>query len=333
MSKEDNVAYGISPDEEMTVIMDEIKKNLKEEGFDEQGKEINKEDPRVEGLENVEDLESANNKEDEIAVEEEKPDEAELFKEKYYKEKQKRKNVYIERQRLEKENQELKTILDNAMNNNTELYGKDLYNDLEKIKSIRKQALLGEDADLLLEADEIYNKTLFRINEFEKFKENNKSIVEKPLEQKENDYVEENKQLETAKEWLTEHPELLEGTNKFNPRIQKEVASFIEQLDNELKTRGRANEILTEDYLDVIDEFIETIKVNPPKEGYTTSKVGGVRNNFSNFSNPQSGTMKVTLTEFDKRMAKDLKLTEKEYLIAKIEDMKEQIKEQRANKR
>ena len=106
--------------------------------------------------------------EEEVSV-----NEADLFKEKYYLEKKKRKTALADRQKLEQENQELKQFLNGTIVNNTKLYGQNLHSDLEKIRNIKKQALLGNDPDLFLEADELHKKTMIKINEFENLARNN----------------------------------------------------------------------------------------------------------------------------------------------------------------
>lgn len=249
--------------------------------------------------------------EEEVSV-----NEADLFKEKYYLEKKKRKTALADRQKLEQENQELKQFLNGTIENNTKLYGQNLYSDLEKIRNIKKQALLGNDPDLFLEADELHKKTMIKINEFENLSSNNIADKTKqeerftPTETEIDNRITE-QQLSKAQDWLDDHPELIEGSSDYNPKIQKEVASFIQKLDRDLKKKGRSNEILSDQYLDEIDEFIDSIKIKKPKEGYTTSNVGGVRNNFSNNG---SNKVRITLSDFDKQMAKELKMSEEQYL-------------------
>lgn len=331
----ENASYGVGPNDELDTIMSDIEKYTQEEKDNDnleepEGKDYI--DPRVDNIEDPAEQEVTEEEEPvektEVAEEEETFNEAELFKDKYYAEKKKRKSLYADRQNLEDENKELKKILGGTMNTNAELYGRDLYNDLEKIKNIKKQALLGEDADLLLEADEIYQRTLYKINEFESSHARNASHSNDQDDigsaHDRSNYQEQLEQQELARksqEWLQDRPELVEGSSKFNPKIQRELAEFIEQFDYELRRNGREDEILSDAYLDVLDEYVDKVKVNPKKDGYTTSKVGGVRNNFSN--NTPGTSTRVTLTAFDKNYAKNLGISEKEYLKYKIEDMKE----------
>jgi hypothetical protein len=301
----DNTSFGIDPNDDTAAIMAEIDKNLQEEQeagtF---GKDIEKKDyvdPRVDGLENLEDLEQANIADDEVVEEkkeakkevkeeekEEEPSDTDLFREKYYLEKKKRKGVYADRQKLEQENEELKKYLQNTISSNAELYKNNLMSDLEKIKGLRKQALLGEDPDLLIEADDLYYKALMKLNEFEVNK--SKFVQAEPEEEVEVKEIPDSAKqlddevLDNAKEWLNNRPELVEGSKEYNPRIQKALATFIEEFDGELRRQGRADDILSEDYLDVLDEFVDSIRVEKPKSGYKTSSVGGVRNNFSSNS-------------------------------------------------
>ena len=306
-----NINYGISPDEqvddEMSTIMKDIEKNIEDEGLVDESAELPKDEV---------DEEVDNTNEE---VEEEPIDEASLFREKYQLEKKKRKSVLADRQRLEQENYQLKNILDGTINNNAELYGRDLYNDLEKIKNIKKQAMLGDDPDLLIEADEVYQKTLYRVNEYENSMSKRSADNEVDNEVNQDEYLDQIK-MTKAQEWIAEHPELIENSYSYDPKIQKELGSFIEEFDRELKVNGRENEILSDKYLSVLDEFVDNVKINKSSKGYTTSNVGGVRNNFQNGS---SNSIKVTLTEFDKNYAKNLGISEKEYLKYKLEDMKE----------
>jgi hypothetical protein len=252
-------------------------------------------------------------------IEEEEPvNETDLYKEKYYLEKKKRKSVLADRQKLEQENYQLKSALDGTIDSNTKLYARDLYNDLEKAKNLKKQALLGDDPDLLLEADEIHQKLLHKVNEFESYitsKAPDASDEEVELEENHEEKV----KLSNAQVWLDEHPEVIEGSHNFNPKIQKELNGFIQKFDRELKRNGREDEILTDAYLDVLDEFIDSVKINRPKDGYTTSNVGGVRNNFSNGS--QTST-RFVMSTFDKEMAKSMNITPEQYIAYNINKVK-----------
>ena len=312
----ENTNYGISPEEELSSVMKDIEKNIQEETqiaeeTDSHDDSINEKD--LDATENTDEAEH------DIIEEEDPVNETDLYKEKYYLEKKKRKSVLADRQKLEQENYQLKNALDGTIDSNTKLYARDLYNDLEKAKGLKKQALLGDDPDLLLEADEIHQKLLHKVNEFESYISSRTSDDIDDTEEPKRNYDEELK-LSNAQDWLNERPELIEGSHSFNPKIQKELGSFIEQFDRELRKNGRENEILSDAYLDVLDEFVDSVKIHRPKDGYTTSNVGGVRNNFSNGSN---GSIKITLTEFDKNYAKNLGISEKEYLKYKIEDIKE----------
>lgn len=249
-------------------------------------------------------------------AEEEPINAADLFKDKYYQEKKKRKTILADRQKLEQENQELRQFLNGTIENNTKLYGQNLYNDLERIRNIKKQALLGDDPDLFLEADELHKKTMMKINEFENLASNSatdKTKQEEPPVSTEADIDNRmaEQQLSKAQEWLDDHPELIEGSSNYNPKIRKEVAAFIQELDKDLRKQGRGNEILSDQYLEAIDEFIDSVKIKKPKDGYTTSNVGGVRNNFSNQG---SNKIRITLSDFDKQMARELKMSEEQYL-------------------
>jgi hypothetical protein len=267
----------------------------------------------------------------ELTEDEQPINEVDLFKEKYYLEKKKRKSVLADRQKLEQENYQLKNALDGTINSSAELYGRDLYNDLEKIKNIKKQALLGafgdpddpdyyaKNADILAEAEDLYQKASYKINEFENIISNKNSNVRNNEEVVAEQNYEEQIKLEKAQEWMDEHPELIEGSYSYNPKLSEEFTTFVKQVDRELRKEGREDEILSDRYLELLEEFTETVKVDRPREGYSTSNVGGVKNNFSKSSN----SVRVTMTEFDKNMARSLKMKPEDYLKVKIQDMQE----------
>lgn len=319
----ENSNYGISPEEELSTVMKDIEKNIQEEIQDDVVVDETDSYDDIISEDSEEDLEEIDVKdavESDLIEEEDPVNETDLYKEKYYLEKKKRKSVLADRQKLEQENYQLKNALDGTIDSNTKLYARDLYNDLEKAKSLKREALLGDNADLLIEADEIHQKLLHKVNEFESYVASRTSS-EDNTEIEPTEDLEEKVKLSNADDWLSERSELVEGSHNFNPRIQKELSLFVDKFDRELRKNGKADEILSDAYLDVLDEFIDSVKINRSKDGYTTSNVGGVRNNFSNGSS--SGSIKVTLTEFDKNYAKNLGISEKEYLKYKIEDIKE----------
>jgi hypothetical protein len=329
----ENASFGINPEEDFDEVMKDIEKNLREEL--QNNEQIVKNDPYAEDSdenlseEDLQEMGESSDEDDHAIVEgeaeEETVNEADLYREKYYLEKKKRKSVLADRQKLVQENYELKNALGGTIDSNTELYARDLYNDLEKAKSLKKQALLGDDPDLLLDADEIHQRLLHKVNEFESHVSRNSAYTnnidddDEKLTAPTEDYEEQIK-LSNAQEWIDEHPELIPDSDTFNPKIQKELGVFIKKFDKELRKEGREDEILSQPYLDVLEEFVDSVKITKPKDGYTTSNVGGVRNNFSNGS---TGTIKVTMSDFEKNYAKNLGITEKEYLKYKIEDIKE----------
>lgn len=258
--------------------------------------------------------------EEEEEEEEEKPepiDEKELLREKLYLEKKRRKSLYAEREQLVKENKRLQEAFNGTVDLNKDLYSANLYNDLKKVKEIKRQALMGEDPDLVVEVDEIQQKILLRIHDFENRQVEYQSNQEDIEPEEQEGYTQE--QLQTAQEWLEENPEISEGTDEYDPKIQKDVHKFVDKLDKELKKAGRGDVILSDGYFQFIDKYISKIKRNVDTDGYSKSNVGGIRNNFAPTT---TGTIKVELTKEDKRIIDQLNLSEKDYLRSKIERIK-----------
>lgn len=328
---EAEVTTGVSPNEELDEIMKDIEKYRQEEMSNQDESNNNGYvDPRVEMDEQGNIVEEKSGEEQEANNEpekdnEEQQNELDLFKEKYHLEKKKRKTLYADRQNLEDENKHLKELLDNTVNTNAELYGRDLRNALDKVRDIKKQALLGEDPNLFLESDELYQKILYKVNEFENMQSQQETIDKPDDKPVDNDvYIaDQQAKYKRGERWLRRNQELVEGSDKFNPVIQKEVVNFIKDLDNSLLRANRGDEILSDDYMDALEDFLDDIKVKSSREGYTASKVGGV-NNIS--QGTTKGTNKITLTKFEENYAKNLGLSKKEYLKYKLQDMESKKK-------
>jgi antirestriction protein len=136
----ENINHGVSPDDDINTIMSDIEKYTQEEkdnaNLEEpEGKDYI--DPREQNIEEHDEQEATEEEpaeKAELAEEQEAINEADIFKDKYYAEKKKRKSLYADRQNLEDENKELKKILGGTMNTNAELYGRDLYKETSIIR-------------------------------------------------------------------------------------------------------------------------------------------------------------------------------------------------------
>jgi hypothetical protein len=257
--------------------------------------------------------------------EEEEVDEKELLREKLYAEKKRRKGLYAERQNLAKENEALKKLVSNNIDTTVGLYAKDLYNELDKVKQLKRDVLVGnvpesmtesERAAMIIDADEVQQMILLKLNDLKNKQIDNQSEEDTEVEGEEIN----EERLETAKEWLEDNPELIEGSDEYDPKLHKDVYKFTNKLDRELRKAGKENIILSDTYFRLLDKYVDSIKRKVDTDGYAKSNVGSTRNNFASKGN---GTFKVVLTEADKWVMSSMGIPEKEYIKTIIEEMKE----------
>ena len=127
-----------------------------------------------------------------------------------------------------------------------------------------------------------------------------------------------------VRDWLEDHPELDALSPNHNPEIANYIGDFIEHLDKQLVSTGRANMHFTEPYFARIEhEFTRIKQQGKSKEAKVPESahyVAGVKNNSSGtLNNVKAPVSRVTLTASEKDMCKDLGVTEKDWLKFKLQ--------------
>lgn len=219
---------------------------------------------------------------------------------------------------------ELEGLLNESLNASTYHYGKSAYNDLERAKINKKIAIENGDTEAFIVADEALYRALHAVTELEKF--NNQERNE-PTYKEDSSQQYESVYNEIAQDWLESHPELEPSSGQYNKHLAKGVANFVNVLNNDLNKNNRMDLFFSEQYFDTINEYIDTLNNEAPKEvspnRSTTinSHVGGVRNSYNSGGSVKSSTQ-ITLSSDEKRMCSDLGLSEKDWIKYKLEEIK-----------
>lgn len=218
----------------------------------------------------------------------------------------------------------LEEMLKESLNSGTYHYGKSVYAEVDKAKEAKKKAFEEGDLDSYMEADVALIKAISNANELEKWayeNENNNQHyynAEPTYNQPVNDR---SVYEEIANDWLDSHPYLQPNSRNFNPTIYNNVLEFTNNLDNNLRRRNQEDMIFSEEYFEVIDNHISSLKRsnrNNSKNIESISNVSGVRN-YTSPDKRVAPNNALVLTEDEKRMAINLGVDPKVWLKNKIE--------------
>lgn len=285
--------------------------------------------------EQEEDQEAETPEEEEQSLEEEEASEVKEIPakegvkklDKIWKIKRSRYKALSDLKKSEEENTRLKEMLAESLNSGTYHYGKNVYAELEKAKDLKKRAIEEGDIDASIEADISLNRAINNINELEKW---SASESRQPQKQSENrppveDYDEIDR--EKAADWLEDHPELQPTSTQYNQTKANKVSEYINYLDQEIKARGQTHLLLSEEYFETLDRYIQDIdnrdRTEKKRKSLSSVNVGGVRNSYGNANGKPSKTIQMTLTADEKRICANGGISEKEWLKYKLEDLKQ----------
>ncbi len=292
--------------------------NLEEEedNFEEKPhEEEHEESPEIEDTSDDEEQE-----EEEIKSESpRKPEKAWKEKKRRFKAQAETRAVLEEKRQILAENAQLKEMLRQAEAAGTYQYGKNAQSELEKAKILHKQAVANGDDDALADANVAIASALYNIKELEKWSSYENAQPQKqqatPPPIQEEDEV----NWQIAQQWIGTHKELQPNSRSYDKEVAEVTAGFIHELDSNMKKSGNMDAMYSDDYFEVIDDFIDDFKSKRRSE--TTQKnrgsvgnVGSVRNSYSDslHSGPAK-TQKISLTSYEKELARIGGISEEEW--------------------
>jgi hypothetical protein len=256
--------------------------------------------------------------------EEEELDTADFYKDKYFDTKSKVRKIYAERQKLYTENQQIKNLLNYVDTENLRMSYALMQSDLNELKKHKEEARKLNDNTYLDKAEDAYNRVLHKMVAFEKdnghiFDDNKEDKKPENLEPEENEPIYSDDQLLAANLWLEDNPELNVKSRSYNPHLEKKMLDFMEEFNDKLYEANRGEEILSDRYIEVLNEALSAYKdeLRKPKTSYKKSGASGVRSNMATKSGDS-----VTIEPWERAAYQQLGLTEAEYLKSKLKNSK-----------
>ena len=299
-------------------------------------------------LKQIEDLESESNKinsDEEINIDEnaeQEPLEEEEKKKSEKPKKQEEKPWKLKRRRFQseaakneaerlrdlaiQENEALKQKLRDVEDSEAYHYAKSAYGDLDRAKALKRKAIEEGDIDALEAADAAYIDASYAINDLKRYAANEEMRKQQTQSYSSNQSVNSdlnNHAQELAATWLEDHPYLQPQSSEYNPEMAITITKFINDFDNDLKQRGQQSAYFSDEYFDIIDNYIDKIKKTssqlPHKKNNISPHVGGVRNSYNTSVTSGSNTPRqIVLTADEKIMCANADLDEKAWLREKI---------------
>lgn len=246
---------------------------------------------------------------------------------------------------LKKRTAELEQLLNETFNNSVYHHSRNVYNDLDKAKAVKKAAIQSGDEDAYLEADVALHKATIAVNELERLeaeRKNSQPIAPQPAATQnqvpqyqypayqqyqaapDTSYQDNELQNEIIRDWIKERPELDRESALFNPKLTQNVIEYTNRLDAELQRSGQQNLYLSEAYFNNIDNYLNKIKTTTPQKAQVIQKqtqtnipgIGAVRasQSLSPSSPPKKEPEKIVLTADEKDWIRQGYLTEKELI-------------------
>ena len=294
-----------------------------EDNFEEEPQEPEDSNSEEEEVEEIsEEYEEDESTEESLKETLKKPEKAWKEKKKRFKAQAETRLAQEEKRRVLEENAQLKELLRQAEAAGTYQYGKNIYSELERAKQLKRKAVEDNDLDASIDADVYMNKVIHDIRELEKW-----SAIESAQPQKQqsdsSEHHEEVLARDISQEWLSTHKELQPNSRYYNPKLAEKTAEYIYALDAKLDASGNTQAYLSDEYFEVIDDFIENQKNKTRSEKTqknigSIGNVGSVRNSYSNSLHNTAKTQKVSLTAAEKELAKIGGISEEEWARRKI---------------
>jgi hypothetical protein len=229
--------------------------------------------------------------------------------------------AWEEKKAIEQENQRLRQQIEESRNYEMYYYAKNAEAELEKAKLDFKKAYEEGDLEAVTEANIKINQALQRKTMAESWRPLPSPQEENVEPQIPVDYA---LREEIANDWIENHEYLRQTSKNYNPELSQKVISFANQLDEAYKRKGREDLIMSEDYLNTLENYVGNLKkqlsqkINPiskPAPIKAMAPVGSVRNygkskslSIDNITLDENEKFMAQMTGTPERIAKKYKL-------------------------
>jgi hypothetical protein len=235
-----------------------------------------------------------------------------------------------EKERLAQENQRLKEQLEESVYNGTYHYGKSAYAELDKAIDAKKRAFEESDTDAMIKADVALIKAQRGVDDLESWMDAEKRKEPRPSETPSTTgqptYSLSAPQAAMIQDWFQEHPDLNPSSASYVKDKALKVIDFVNYIDGYIAQNNLQHTLMSPDYFQAIDDFIHDMEQPKKKTQPSTPppSVAAVKNAYgqSGMNGNSRPKVRVTLTADEKRMARNMGVSEEEWAKYKSEEMK-----------
>lgn len=271
--------------------------NLRVNNYEEEPVKENLEEPETEEVDDTveqEDQEEPEAENDEVEPEsqpekEYKKEKREktIDKEKYRKLQSEKHRALAEKAAADERIRELENMLTESLSAGTYHYGKNAYAELDRAREAKKRALNEGDIEALEAADDAIFNAKLTIKELERWANESAKSSPKPAPSfnqyqaaaqylSQPQYDQNNTfQQEMIKEWLQDHPYINPDSKRYDPNMVLKVTRFAKKLDAD-----GIYEPFSPQYMDELDDYIESVRTKRSTPASSIPKVGVVRNSY-----------------------------------------------------
>lgn len=239
-----------------------------------------------------------------------------------------------EAERLRAENERLRSLANTSTQTALEHYDRSVIQKVQAAKEQKIKALeIGDihaqaEADIALsmataEYQQLANMKAQHSYQQNAYPGNNQEMY---YQQQQNNYPGDPRTIQT---WVNDNQWLVPASEEYDDQMAKAVDSYCTEFDNNLYRAGRGHEIMSPEYFQIVDNYVNNLRSNRHKEvgGDLNMKpsrtvVSSVRGNSRSVGQPQAvgGSQEARLTREELQMAKNFGLEPKVYLQYKIRE-------------
>jgi hypothetical protein len=190
----------------------------------------------------------------------------------------------------EEENARLRAAMEESINSEAFYYGKNVFSDLDRAKSIYKAALEDGDANAAVEAQVAITNAQYKVNKLEDWvnaQEQRKQYVSRaqpPIEQVNNASQDDATEAyqEVVSDWLQKHPYLKNDSRNYDPKLTKQVTEFADALDFKYSRNNQGHKIGMPSYFNEIDKHISSLRAQQSSKNLKSlPNVGSVKGSYA----------------------------------------------------
>lgn len=228
--------------------------------------------------------------------------------------------------RISHENEQLRKMVDFSTQAAIKNYDDTVYHKLERARQRKEQAIESGDVKEQIDADVDLATATSEINYLNNWKaqQNYQNQYQEQQQQAQNNYQQPPhvSQSHEVQRWADMNPWFNPQSNDYDEELAEQAQLYADVLDARLYRSGRQNEIMSREYFETIDNYVNSIaptqKFNQRNLNMKSSRNSVAPVRSGGFAS-SSQTTQFKLTPEERNMAKMLGISEKEYFKGKME--------------